>query len=134
MENHMEEVAKLLGLELYEEFTVPVYNQNKYQIRKEGLCVFCDGFWDGRLDCSFLLECLLLGKYEIVKSPWEPKIDEPYYFVNSEGHVVSECNADFMFDKNMIKLGNCYRNAKEAENNIEKWKKFYNSDDVLEIN
>lgn len=134
MESRMKEIAKLLGLELYEEFTVPGYNQNKYRIEKEGLCVYCDGFWKGRLDYSFLLGSLLLGKYEIVKSPWTPKTDEPYYFVNSEGHVVSECNADFMFDKNMIKLGNCYRNAKEAENNIEKWKKFYNSDEVLEIN
>ena len=133
MENHMEEVAKLLGLELYEEFTVPVYNQNKYRIGKEGLCVYRDGFWEGHLDYSFLLECLLLGKYEIAKSPWKPKINDLYYFVDPDGFIADEHNTVTIFDRNMLKLGNCYPTKELAEKDIEKWKKFYNSDEVLEV-
>lgn len=133
MENHMEEVAKLLGLELYEEFTVPEYDQGNYQFRKEGLCVLRNGFWDDNFNRSFLLECLLLGKYEIAKSPWKPKINDLYYFVDPDGFIVDEHNTVAIFDRNMLKLGNCYKTRELAEANKDKWIQFYKSDEVLEV-
>lgn len=65
-ENKMEQVAKLLGLELGEVFNIK--NQRRdYKLTKTGLKYFnnTDGFWES----SFSLESLIIGTLEIIKLP-----------------------------------------------------------------
>ena len=65
MENKMAEVAKLLGVELGEEFGLK--NSNfRYKLTKKGLHkkYFTEKEWS----CSTMLDDLLLGRFEIVKA------------------------------------------------------------------
>ena len=66
MENKMSEVAKLLGVELDEEFTLDD-SKYKYKVTRYGLFKkYCDDtIWDN----SVILDDLLLGKFNIIKIP-----------------------------------------------------------------
>ena len=127
MANHMPEVAKMLGVEIGEEFEI-----NK----QDGVFVLC---YDGLLHtqsgfmCNELLYSLLFGKYTIKCKPWKPKEGESYYVVETNGFIgVEEWWAETI-DMNYYKLGNCYRTEEEAEANRDKWVAFYTSDEVLEV-
>lgn len=72
MENKMSEVAKLLGVELNEEFGLK--NSNfRYKLTKKGLRkrYFTETEWG----CSNMLDDLLLGRVEMVKSV-KPILDD----------------------------------------------------------
>lgn len=72
MENKMSEVAKLLGVELEEEFKIDGY-RCKYKLTNDGLKYWLD---DLQKWCSSrLLEELLAGKLKIIKLP-KPILDE----------------------------------------------------------
>ena len=77
--NHMEEVAKLLGVELEEEFHIkgaPI--EWIYELSDDGLIMYNEGQCHGTL--PHLLTGLLTGKNEIVKLPWKPtNKGETYY-------------------------------------------------------
>ena len=80
--NCMAAVAKLLGVELGEEFII----ENKD--RKETVVLAMDGFHVIQPnnvvgpDHGKLLSKVLQGLYEIKKKPWEPKYKESYYKKN----------------------------------------------------
>ena len=65
-ENKMEQVAKLLGVELEEEFKIDD-NLFKYKLTRNGLMYYAD--YNGGWDVSGRIEALLKGKYEIIKLP-----------------------------------------------------------------
>ena len=77
--NHMAEVAKLLGVELEEEFRITGFPENcRHKLDKGGLWRYneeCD-WWD---DDSCALTRLLGGNARVIKLPWKPKMDEQYY-------------------------------------------------------
>ena len=78
--NYMADVAKLLGIELEEEFMV-TEDDSIYKLTKYGLEYKSDnGNWyytnDGFLN-------LLDGTIEIVKLPWQPKYGKEYYYPSS---------------------------------------------------
>ena len=65
MENKMSEVAKLLGVELDEEFGLK--NSNfRYKLTKNGL--YKKYFTEKGWGCSNMLDALLLGRVEMVKA------------------------------------------------------------------
>lgn len=134
MANHMAEVAKMLGVELGEEFEVEEYSSRKYRITANGFEKYEDGEWLGNhaVD-SFIFEKLLAGKYTIKRKPWKPKEDEEYWLVNQRGNVISLAWIDNLLCITNYKIGNCYRTREEAEANRDKWAKFYASDEVLEV-
>ena len=77
VKNYMADVAKLLGIELDEEFMV-TEDDSIYKLTKYGLEFKSDnGNWyytnDGFLN-------LLDGTIEIVKLPWQPKKGDEYYY------------------------------------------------------
>lgn len=77
--NCMAEVAKLLGVELGEEFHVEGFATNVlYKISEKGLVSHrCGSEW---LESeSFMLSQLLAGEEEITRLPWKPKYSEHYY-------------------------------------------------------
>lgn len=75
--NYMQDVARMLGVELEEEFKLNG-RETKYKITENGLYFYePDGWWQ----CSnVLLPRILRGNVEIVKLPWQPKDGEHYYF------------------------------------------------------
>lgn len=71
-ENKMKEVAKLLGVELEEEFRIKVFDI-KYKLTKNGLVYWRNS--NQEWVNSTMLEQLLLGDYEIIKIP-KPILDK----------------------------------------------------------
>lgn len=131
--NYMSEVAKMFGVELGESFYINTQGDTEYVFTANGLFPAY-----GSVVCNNTLNELLTGTASIKRKPWKPKYGEEYWFVeiltDEDGYVGSE----EYFDEcsvcvNYYKIGNCYRTKKEAEANIDKWIKFYASDEVLEV-
>lgn len=75
--NYMKEVAKLLGVELGEEFRIegsPI--ECSFKFSDEGLIV--DNA-KGPLQEVLLLKRLLTGKVKIIKLHWKPQKGDSYY-------------------------------------------------------
>ena len=87
--NCMAAVAKMLGVELGEEFII------ENQDRKETVVISLDGFHviqpNNVLgpDHGKLLSKVLQGLYEVKKKPWEPKGGQYVYFPNIENCKIS---------------------------------------------
>ena len=133
--NYISEVAKMLGVELGEEFEL---NENENWI-----CIFTEDqfevsnknkvYVNASLGEHVLAE-LIGGAYTVKRKPWKPQQRyEVYYLVHSDGDVVEGCWTDREWDKTNYKIGNCYRTKEEAEANSAKWIAFYKSDEVLEV-
>ena len=127
MANYMAEVAKMLGVELGEKFYVGPYNLT-YVLLDDGVHNVSSG-----LLCPDSLTDLLSGKWIIKRKPWKPSAGDQYWYVSSNGSVDYYCWTDDILDFLTYKLGNCYRTREEAEANCDKWVKFYESDEVLEV-
>lgn len=134
MANHMAEVAKMLGVELGEEFDIDCATDVlSAKITDTGFHIINSN----NLEFSGLfLNLLLSGQLEIKRKPWKPKRGETYWYVEKDGDIweMEWHSCRYMSDHvNRYKLGNCYRTHKEAEANRDKWVKFYASDEVLEV-
>lgn len=136
MANHMAEVAKMLGVEIDEEFEIdyPHGEVSTAKITKTGLHIICTNlkFNSSELDLiSF--NWLLNGSCTIKRKPWRPKIREKYWVIVPDGDVCEYSWSDSLGGRSNYKLGNCYRTREEAEANRDKWVAFYASDEVLEV-
>lgn len=135
--NHMAEVAKMLDVELDEEFEIvfpqPSNCKAIAKLTQNGINVVETNIFDAYNFKTYLLKDLLIGSYTIKRKPWKPKKDEKYWCVGMNELVHCYCFNDDIIDFYHIKLGNCYRTKEEAEANKDKWIAFYNSDDVLEV-
>lgn len=113
--NYLTDVAKMLGVELEEEFRIKFADgttskttfkiTNKGMVNEVGDYAYYDNFWN-----------LLVGLEEIVKLPWKPKKDEYYYCPFVGGKYVDK----FLWvgatvDCALYALGMCYRTREEAE-------------------
>lgn len=77
--NLIPEIAKLLGVELGEEFQVKGDDESTYIFTDDGLKVTYDGaigIAEISSDAAFV--ALVMGKDEIVKLPWKPQMFETY--------------------------------------------------------
>lgn len=136
--NYMSEVAKMLGVELGERFKLDLhdeldnkyYGDNEYYLCEDGMKLDKEGHACSNADMLWFLLC---GKYAIKRKPWKPNNSGWYYCIDELGVLSCEQWFGESIDINYYKLGNCYRTKEEAEANIEKWKAFYASDEVLEI-
>ena len=128
--NHMAEVAKMLGVELGEDFKC----NNGYTYRLTALGLICPEYCTDESEYCGVLQELLNGGIEIKHKPQKPKVDEYYYIVDTDGSITTEnWDVDCNIDMNNYKLGNCYRTREETEANRDKWVAFYASDEVLEV-
>lgn len=132
--NYMSQVAKLLGVELGEEFEI---NENKHWI-----CSFTESqFKVSSKDKAYVnaslgehvLAELIGGVYTVKRKPWMPEHGEYYYFVDKDGDIRADRNGDVTVDLLLYKTGNCYRTFNAAKENAQKWKDFYASNEVLEV-
>lgn len=119
--NLMPAVAKLLGVEIGEEFII----QNAD--RKETVVLAVDGFHVIQPnnvvgpDHGKLLSKVLQGLYEVKKKPWEPKYKEEYFYPNIRQKTVTiEQWTDETFDYAIKALNMVYRTREEAEANFAK--------------
>ena len=113
--NCMADVAKMLGVELGEEFII----ENKD--RKETVVLAMDGFHVIQPnnvvgpDHGKLLSKVLQGLYEVKKKPWEPKYKERYYRPN----IIYKGVSDVLWRGSALDcalkiLGMIYRTKEEA--------------------
>lgn len=74
--NYMQDVARMLGVELGKEFKVK-YEDIAYTcaLTEKGLYYFSGNHWWAS---GVILEKVLSGKLEITKCPWQPKKGEVY--------------------------------------------------------
>lgn len=138
MANYMAEVAKLLGVEIGEEFeiefTAPstvsataVFKEDGFNIINTDVYITMP-YWK-----YSVLHSLLTGKITIKRKPWKPKYEENYYSIDVDGGVENGVWLYDFLDYSLYKIGNCYRTPEDAMANRSKWEKFYDSDEVLEV-
>ena len=134
MVNHMPEIAKMLGIELNEEFEIPEYPTRIFRITMDGIEGFKNGEWYVGASVNLLIfERVLTGEYSIKRKPWKPQDDEKYWYVAPGGSCIGVLWFGDLDDINLYKIGNCYRTEAEARANRDKWVEFYHSDEVLEV-
>lgn len=78
--NLIPEIARMLGVELNEEFKIKGYDGLAYQFVDYGLKLsFQNDIGMTAIPTNVALVNLLNGNDEIVKLPWKPKKGEPFY-------------------------------------------------------
>lgn len=140
MANYMAEVAKMLGVELGEEFeikypspctvkTTAVFSENGFRVVETNEYILTPN------RNEYILHSLLKGDLAVKRRPWKPNIDDLYYYISQDGyaHQGMWYKTSNTFGFNLYKLGNCYRTQQAAEANRDKWIAFYESDEVLEV-
>ena len=120
MTNLMLEVAKLLGVNIGEEFIIENAD------RKETVVLAMDGFHVIQPnnvvgpDHGKLLSKVLQGLYAVKKIPWEPQEGDMYYVLNTRALFIES----FMWDNGTFdylakNMGIIYRTKAEAEAHLE---------------
>lgn len=134
MTSHMEEVAKILGVEFGENFEI-VNSFNGEWIANACIGRYCLYYSDYNASykesSGCTLERLLTGAYTInqkLQEPWEPRLGEIYWHVSMSGTINYYVWGGSRLDVYNYKLGNCYQTEREAKDNRDKWVAFYASE------
>lgn len=135
MANYMAEVAKLLGVEIGEEFQICGNGVATVKLTEDGLkIVTMLGPLINNAN-EICLTKLITGKYKIKRKPWKPKYGDHYWAVSADPtehfHFIKWEGSPS--DYSNYKLGNCYATMEAAKVNKSKWISFYESDEVLEV-
>lgn len=112
--NYMENVAKMLGVELEEEFKIKGF-EPIYKITNYGLVIKADSNnWCEMSGDTFLQ--LIRGDYVIRKLPWQPKKGDRYYFP-IDGFTLTFCAiwCDSTLDYAFKEAGMIFKTEKECE-------------------
>lgn len=120
--NYMADVAKLLGVELNDEFELNGSNAI-YKLSQYGFFFKCGSSWMRASD--YLLIDIIKGEYEIKKLPWKPKSEQFYCYIvwrridNISGWEIEVETTFFSafsaVDNLRVDVGNCFRTKEEAE-------------------
>lgn len=122
--NYMSNIAKVFNLELNEEFCIEG-SSSIYHFTEEGL-------YDEKGPYNEKLVGILTGLYKI--RPVKPQYGQFYWYVSAEGKITQMDWSGVTGDYMRYAVGNCYRSRFKAEQDIEKWKNFYNNiDNMREI-
>ena len=119
--NLIPEIAKLLGVEVGEEFKVKGDDELTYTLTDDGLKItFAGGIEISQVSTNSAFVALVMGKDEVVKLPWKPKKGEGYwtfnvFFGSGKWAIASFAWGDEVFDKAVLKAGWVYRTREEAE-------------------
>lgn len=127
MVNYMEEIAKMLGVDIGEEFRTdkcagPFYFSS-------------DALYDvhNKYQQDGILRALISGAQKIVKYRDIPENGYAFWYVTKNNNAYCELWEGTTFNIMLYKLGNFYKSKAEAEANCDKWSRFYASDEVLEV-
>lgn len=117
--NLIPEIAKMLGVEIGEEFKVKGDDETTYIFTDDGLKLTYDGgIGIVEISSDVAFADLVNGKDEIVKLPWKPKECEDYYtFGKSFGKwsVLKSHWSNHPFDLALLDKGWIFRTYDEAE-------------------
>lgn len=121
----MPEVAKMLGVEIGEEFNVlnedgGVTTDSPYKI-EDNAFLNCYGILQ-----SHILVKTLRGNYSIQKLPWKPKFDEICWFIRTDGTMFSDYFRADSQHLSMLNMGNCFNDPSEAELHVKEIIEKYN--------
>jgi hypothetical protein len=131
--NYMKEIAKMLGVELGEEFEVNGYINTIFRISERGLESYRSDWWTSDVSACVILQSLLTGHDTIKRKPWCPSEGGLYWHIDVFGNPVLTRWAGHSCDFVLYKVGNCYKTEADAKTNRDKWISFYSSDEVLEV-
>ena len=123
--NLIPEIAKMLGVEVGEEFKVKGDDELTYIFTDDGLKVtFAGGIEIAQTSINSDFVTLVMGKDEIVKLPWKPKKGEDYYTfgcpMGNEWEVTQQCWTCHPFDLAVLAKGWVYPTREEAESALPK--------------
>lgn len=117
--NLINEITKMLGVEIDEKFKVKGYNGVTYRFDADGLKENYDNppneVWTF---ANAALGSLLAGKLEIIKLPWKPKEGEIFYSfgtIYGKWVVCSDMWAGAPCDYALLDKGWVYHSKQEAE-------------------
>lgn len=78
--NLIPEIARMLGVELGEVFTLKGYEHDEYRIsEKYGLAHRHRTFREEWQTAETMFRDLIYGRAEIIKLPWKPKVGDTFY-------------------------------------------------------
>ena len=116
--NLIPEIARMLGVEIGEEFKIKGREGAIYKFIVDGLLMSDDDAEKVYIATNVPLVGLVRGDIEIVKLPWKPKKGEDYYtFGGSDGswRVSQQHWTCHPFDLALFEKGWVYRTRAEAE-------------------
>ena len=117
--NLIPEIAKLLGVEVGEEFKVKDEDGLTYRFTDDGLKITYNGGVEiSNISTNSAFVALVDGEDEIVKLPWKPKIGEDYYTFGGSydiWHVSQQHWTCHPFDLAVLAKGWAYHTREEAE-------------------
>lgn len=118
--NLIPEIAKMLGVEIGEEFKVKGDDETTYIFTDDGLKLTYDGgigIVEISSDAAFA--ALVNGKDEIVKLSWKPKFGDRYFGVFEFNGKLQICRYDIwrgtIAEEAQYRCGWVYRTREEAE-------------------
>lgn len=129
-ENHIADVAKILGVELGEKFDLIKHDvdmDNPYYLTEQGL------FDNKNKICpSFMISEIIFGHLEIIKKPWKPQTDDKYYYIEATldcNHidVWQEIWKNTTVDMERYAVGNFFKTREEASNSVNAYCKYLNN-------
>ena len=123
--NYMQEVARMLGVELGEEFKIKeTLTKSVYKLTTSGLLGKCgDNDWKHE---NFAMIALLIGEYHIIKLPWQPKKGEKYYYPGDNFQEVYADNWEgFATDFAFKEAGMVFRTIQECKAALPELRKKY---------
>lgn len=116
--NLIPDIAKMLGVELNEEFKIKGREGVIYKFIVDGLIVSDDDAEKVYTTANMPLIGLVRGDVEIVKLPWKPKKCDVYYTFGSfaqKWQVSRQIWTHHPFDLAVLDKGWVYRTEKEAQ-------------------
>lgn len=110
--NYMADVARMLGVELGEEFKIDS-SDTICKFFENGLFLQCCGTW---LRADSNLINLIKGDSKIVKLPWKPKEGDRYYFP-VDGFTITSCAiwCDSTLEYALKEAGMIFKTKEECE-------------------
>ena len=110
--NYMADVARMLGVELGEEFKIDS-SDTICKFFENGLFLRCCGTW---LRADSNLINLIKGDSKIVKLPWQPKEGDRYYFP-VDGFTLTSCAiwCDSTLEYALKEAGMIFKTKEECE-------------------
>ena len=119
MANLMPEVARMLGVEIGEEFRINLCPNVLFKFDMNGILAQEQGEASWHSANHGMLQELIYGSFEIMKLPWKPKTGATYYyFINLSGKwtVHSRWWSESPSEYALYKAGWVFRTKEEAEN------------------
>lgn len=113
--NYMPEVARMLGVEIGEEFDILV---NEAEMLVHGPYKIIDNAIVDYVGCKTknLLYGLLTGEYTLQKRPWRPKVGDAFFYVLTNGEIQKYVfEIDNIHTLMLFSFDNCFPTNAAAE-------------------